>query len=94
MNNPYPASAARQYPPGEKPDRRRIEKCSESGAWYAAMIGQTTTVHYFASFGAWDTKGRWLWYYDLSELVIEATPVKRKINWLKKYSNESNRPRF
>lgn len=71
MSKPYPDYAAHQYPPGKKPDRRRIEKCSEKGAWYAGMIGQTITVHYFCSFGVWDTNGRWLWYYDLSEPVDE-----------------------
>jgi hypothetical protein len=86
MSKPYPATAARQYPPGEKPDRRRIEKCSERGAWYANMIGQIVTVHYFASFGAWDIKGRWLWYYDLSEPVNEpmSKRIENKISWLKK----------
>lgn len=79
MSKPYPNSAARQYPPGEKPDRRRIEKCSEPNAWYKGMIGQTITVHYFCSFGAWDIQGRWLWYYDLSGPVEEneAQPIKR-----------------
>jgi len=74
MSTPYPAYAARQYPPGEKPDQRRIEKCSEPDTWYAGMIGQTIEVHYFASFGAWDTQGRWLWYYDLSG------PINEKLN--------------
>lgn len=79
MSAPYPGSAARQYPPGKKPDRRRIEKCSEPGAWYSGMIGQVITVHYFCSFGAWDTQGMWLWYYDLSEPVNEneTKPIKR-----------------
>jgi hypothetical protein len=87
MNKPYPDNAARQYPPGKKPDRRRITKCSEPGAWYAGMIGQIITVHYFCSFGAWDTQGRWLWYYDLSGPVGERRtdePVKQKTNWFKK----------
>jgi len=69
MIQPYPDYAAHQYSPGKKPDRRRITKCSEPGAWYAKMIGQVITVHYFCSFGAWDTQGRWLWYYDLSEPI-------------------------
>lgn len=87
MSHPYPDTAARQYPPGAKPDRRRIEKCSKPGAWYANMIGQIIIVHYFASFGAWDTQGRWLWYYDLSGPVNEPTPIEQlenKSNWLKK----------
>lgn len=86
MSKPYPDTAARQYPPGKKPDRRIIEKCSERGAWYAGMIGQTITVHYFASFGAWDTQGRWLWYYDLSGPVGETEQSNQpeiKTNWFK-----------
>lgn len=87
MSNPYPDYAARQYPIGKKPDRRRIVKCSEPGAWYKDMIGQTITIHYFSTFGAWDTQGRWLWYYDLSgpeneNNLVEAT--KRVNNWFKK----------
>lgn len=78
MSKPYPDYAAYQYPPGEKPDRRRITKCSEKGAWYAGMVGQTITVHYFCSFGAWDTKGRWLWYYDLGEPVDEVPAEENK----------------
>lgn len=87
MSKPYPDSAARQYPPGKNSDRRRIDKCSEPGAWYANMIGQTITVHYFCSFGAWDTQGRWLWYYDLSGPVNKSTSIKQpenKSNWFKK----------
>lgn len=83
MSHPYPDHAARQYPPGEKPDRRRITKCSEPGAWYANMVGEIISVHYFASFGAWDTQGRWLWYYDLSGPVGESEQPE-KTNWLKK----------
>lgn len=66
MSKAYPASAARGWPNGEKPDKRRINKCSDPKAWYAGMVGQTITVHYFCSFGCWDTQGRWLDYYDLS----------------------------
>ncbi len=87
MSTPYPASAARNYPPGKNPDRRRIEKCSDPKAWYKNMIGQTITVHYFCSFGAWDIQGRWLWYYDLSEPVNKIKPEvkpKNKTNWFKK----------
>lgn len=80
MSKPYPDSAARNYPPGENPDRRRITRCSDPEAWYAGMVGQTITVHYFCTFGAWDTQGRWLWYYDLSEPVNET----EKKNWFKK----------
>ena len=67
MSKPYPDYAARQYPPGKNADRRRIEKCSDPTAWYAGMVGQTITVHYFSTFGCWDTQGRWLDYYDLSK---------------------------
>lgn len=77
MSFPYPDSAARQYPPGEKPDRRRIKKCSDPKAWYKNMIGQIITVHYFVTFGAWDTEGRWLWYYDLSEPVSEESQYEQ-----------------
>lgn len=89
MSTPYPASAARNYPPGKNLERRRITKCSEPGAWYKNMIGQTITVHYFCSFGAWDIQGRWLCFYDLSEPVNETNQVPKqktesKTNWFKK----------
>lgn len=83
MSLPYPDSAARQYPPGKTPDRRRITKCSDPTAWYAGMIGQIITVHYFCSFGAWDINSRWLWYYDLSEPVNEMDS-NNKSSWIKK----------
>jgi len=76
MSKPYPAYAARQWPRGEKADWRRIKKCSDPKAWYANMIGQTITVHYFCTFGRWDTEGRWLYFYDLSEPINE--PFKQK----------------
>lgn len=84
MSKPYPDNAARQYPPGKNPDRRRIEKCSEPGAWYAGMVGQTIEVHYFASFGAWDTQGRWLWYYDLSGPVDMGSKENKMSNIFKR----------
>jgi hypothetical protein len=89
MSLPYPADLARSYPPGTTPDRRRITKCSDTKAWYAGMVGQIITVHYFATFGAWDTNGRWLWYYDLSGPIDERSVETNKqpevkTNWLKK----------
>lgn len=84
MSKPYPDYAARQYPPGKNPDRRRITKCSEPDAWYAGMIGQIITVHYFCSFGAWDTSGRWLWYYDLSVPIDEKHKQDKKLNFFKR----------
>jgi hypothetical protein len=67
---PYPEHLASGYPRGIVPDRRRITKCSEQGAWYANKVGKIITVHHFATFGAYDTKGRWLWYYDLSAPIV------------------------
>lgn len=89
MSRPYPDSAARQYPPSTTPDRRKITKCSDPKAWYAGMIGQIITVHYFCSFGAWDTQGRRLYYYDLSADLSEPTTVsiknsENKKAWFKK----------
>lgn len=82
MSNPYPDYAAKQYPLGIIPDRRRIDKCSDPKAWYANMIGQTVTIHYFCTFGAWDIEGRWVDYYDLSAPVNEPIPVKQKVTSL------------
>lgn len=88
---PYPEHLKRGYPPGTIPDRRKIISCSDSNLWYMGLIGQVITVHYFATFGAWDTKGRWLWYYDLSAPVDRITPlaqkdspIAKKRNWFKK----------
>jgi hypothetical protein len=82
MSAPYPEYAAKQYPPGKEPDRRRIDKCSDPKAWYANMVGQTVTIHYFATFGAWDIEGRWVDYYDLSAPLDEPIPVKQKVTSL------------
>lgn len=71
---PYPEHLKTGYPRGTIPDKRRIIKCSDQTMWYAGMIGEVITVHHFATFGAWDTKGRWLYYYDLSLPVDD--PVK------------------
>jgi hypothetical protein len=85
---PYPEYAARQYPPGKVPENRKIISCSESNLWYAGFIGKTITVYYFASFGAWDIQGRWLWYYDLSGPVKSTessdTTAPEKTSWFKK----------
>lgn len=82
---PYPEYAARQWPNGKNPERRRVEKCSDPKAWYAKKIGQIITVHYFMSFGCWDTEGRWLHYYVLSEPINPEyqEPLVKK-SWIKK----------
>lgn len=87
MSLPYPEYLTRGYPRGTTPDRRMIKKCSDPKAWYKNMIGQIITVHYFATFGAWDTQGRWLWYYDLSEPVEETASneqPEKKTSFFKK----------
>lgn len=68
MNNkpPYPEWVARAWPQGKTVERRRIEKCSDQTLWYATKVGHIIDVHYFVTFGAFDTQGRFLWYYDLS----------------------------
>lgn len=66
---PYPDYAARQWPQGKKADRRKIIRCSDPKAWYVDMVGQVIAVHYFVSFGCWDTEGRYLDYYDLGEPI-------------------------
>lgn len=63
---PYPESMAVSFPWGVTPDRRKIKSCSKPDAWYKDKIGDIITVHYFATFGCWDTEGRWIDYYDLS----------------------------
>lgn len=66
---PYPDYAAHGWPQGRKAEKRRIVRCSDQKAWYANMIGQTITVHYFVTFGCWDKEGRYLDYYDLSQPI-------------------------
>ena len=85
---PYPEHLKRGYPPGVTPDRRKIIKCSDPDLWYADMIGKTITVHYFSTFGAWDTNGRWLWFNDLSLPVTSVRePVKKKSFFNKLFVN-------
>lgn len=63
----YPESAGRNYPPGKTPHKRKIIRCSRpETAWYAGLIGQVVDVHYFVTFGAWTTDGKYIDYYDLS----------------------------
>lgn len=81
---PYPEHLKLGYPPGTIPDRRRIIKCSDSKLWYMGLVGQIITVHYFSTFGAWDTKGRWLWYYDLSAPVKEDAKGTNKTSLFKR----------
>lgn len=66
---PYPAHLQKMYPRGMTPEKRRIKQCSDPKYWYAKQVGKVITVHYFATFGAWDTEGRWVFYYDLSEPI-------------------------
>jgi hypothetical protein len=75
---PYPNHAARSWPKGVTPEFRKIERCSEPNLWYRNKVGQIIQVHYFMSFGAWDTEGRWLWYYDLSEPIDQPDKVEKK----------------
>lgn len=75
---PYPEHLARGYPPGVIPERRRILKCSQPSGWYMGFIGEVISVHYFSTFGAWDTKGRWLWYYDLSAPIEQTAEIENK----------------
>lgn len=58
--------AERSYPMGKVTEKRKIIRCSDPNAWYSAMVGQIIDVHFFATFGAWDTEDRWIDYYDLS----------------------------
>jgi hypothetical protein len=86
---PYPEHFVRGYPPGTIPDRRRIIKCSNPKAWYSGMVGQVITVHFFVTMGAWDTQGRWLWYYDLSAPIKdEPKPEKKKSFFSKLFSKK------
>jgi hypothetical protein len=73
---PYPEQIAKGYSYGTIPDRRRIKSCSNPNAWYCNKVGKVITVHYFATFGCWDTNGRWLDYYDLSKPLKNSWIVK------------------
>jgi len=57
----------KQYPLGKISQKRKIVRCSKPDtAWYKDMIGQVVDVHYFVTFGAWTTDGKYIDYYDLS----------------------------
>jgi hypothetical protein len=75
---PYPEGREKIYPPGAIADRRRIIKCSDSMLWYMGMVGEIINVHYFVTHGCWDIKGRWLWYYDLSEPIVRELTEKER----------------
>lgn len=62
---PYPDYCAHSGLPGHIITKRKIEKCSTPGEWYENMVGQIIRVHFFSTFGAWTTDGKWLHYYDL-----------------------------
>lgn len=58
--------AARNYPPGLTPHKRKIIKCSDPKHWYANKVGETMMIHYFVTFGAYTTDKKWIYYWDLS----------------------------
>jgi hypothetical protein len=82
---PYPAHLASGYPRGTKADRRRIKYCSTPDSWYNDKIGEIITVYYFATFGAYDTEGRWLCYYDLSAPVAGESWILKIMNSIKTF---------
>lgn len=95
---PYPQHLTRGYPPGTIPSQRRILKCSRPGEWYENKIGEVITVHYFATFGVWDTEGRNISYYDLSRPIKKLlTDSERKkllteeLNRIKEAKDEMNK---
>lgn len=55
---------AQCFPPGNKWEKRRVERVTMENAWYKK--GQIIEVKYFATFGCYDKKDRWVNYYDLS----------------------------
>lgn len=71
---PYPEGMEKRYPPGAIPEKRKIIRCSRPDTWYS--IGDIITVHYFATYGCWDTEGRWIDYYDLSEPIADEPKPK------------------
>lgn len=63
---PYPEHLHNQLG-GKHLTKRKILRCSLQGnRWYENMVGQTIDLHVFGSFGAWDKKGRWISFYDIS----------------------------
>lgn len=72
----------RSCPQWAKPEYRRIDKCSDQTKWYASEVGKVMLIHYFCTFGAYDTNGRFLWYYDLSAPKrLPEWRVKHKKDW-------------
>lgn len=57
--------AERAFPYGKQARKMIINRASRADAWYKDMIGQAIEIHHFGSYGAWDTKGRWVDYWDV-----------------------------
>jgi len=60
------AEYGRRYSPGIEPRKVKIIRCSRPGEWYEKMVGKIISVHYFATFGCFDTEGKWIDYYDVT----------------------------
>lgn len=56
---------SKSYKYGDEPVVMRIRSCTDPNEWYADMVGQNITVKYYASYGAYDMKDRWMYYFDL-----------------------------
>lgn len=57
-------SLARSFPYGDKWEKRKVIRVTMKDAWY--KVGDIIEVKYFATFGCYDIKDRWVNYYDVS----------------------------
>jgi len=42
-----------------------IIKCGNNKYWYKNMIGEELTIDVYGTYGAWDTDGRWVDFWDV-----------------------------
>lgn len=80
------------YPWGDKWEKRKIIRTSMPNAWY--KIGDIITVKYFASYGCYDQKDRWVNYYDLSLPIIREIDIKEKEKLIKEEILRIRKARF
>lgn len=52
------------FPMGDKWEKRKVTRVTMENAWY--KVGDIIEVKYFATFGCYDKKDRWVNYYDVS----------------------------
>lgn len=64
----------RCYPPGDRWTFRKVKTVHLASAWY--KVGDIIKVKYFATFGCYDYKDRWVDYWDIGPEIPQPSNWK------------------